>query len=114
MCYAFKVLASVINDALNGNWDKLASNAKKVAAEGTNISNNYKEGVKWQQKQQSNRDAANKRKSDLQKLDDDFKSKERQGRVTARIEQFISRKRLNLKLTRPRKRSRRLCNKGSR
>lgn len=80
----FKVLASVISDALSGNWDKLAGNAKKIAAEGANISNNYKEGYKWQQKQQNNRDAANKRKSDLQKLDDDFKSKERQGRVTAK------------------------------
>ena len=80
----FKVLASVISDALNGNWDKLAGNAKKIAAEGANIKNNYKEGYKWQEKQQNNRDAANKRKSDLQKLDDDFKSKERQGRVTAK------------------------------
>lgn len=80
----FKVLASVINDALSGNWDNLAGNAKKIAAEGANIKENYKEGVKWQQKQQNNRDAANKRKSDLQKLDDDFKSKERQGRVTAK------------------------------
>lgn len=80
----FKVLASVINDALSGNWGSLAGNAKKVAAEGINIKENYKEGVKWQQKQQNNRDAANKKKSDLQKLDDDFKSKERQGRVTAK------------------------------
>ena len=80
----FKVLASVINDALSGNWDNLAGNAKKIAAEGANIKENYKEGVKWQQKQQNNRDTANKRKSDLQKLDDDFKSKERQGRVTAK------------------------------
>ena len=80
----FKVLASVISDAVNGNWDKLAGNAKKIAAEGANIKDNYKEGYKWQQKQQQNRDAANKRKSDLQKLDDDFKSKERQGRVTAK------------------------------
>lgn len=80
----FKVLASVINDALSGNWGSLANNAKKVAAEGINIKENYKEGVKWQQKQQNNRDAANKKKSDLQKLDDDFKSKERQGRVTAK------------------------------
>ena len=80
----FKVLASVINDALSGNWGSLADNAKKVAAEGINIKENYKEGVKWQQKQQNNRDAANKKKSDLQKLDDDFKSKERQGRVTAK------------------------------
>lgn len=80
----FKVLASVINDALSGNWGSLAGNAKKVAAEGINIKENYKEGVKWQQKQQNNRDAANKKKSDLQKLDEDFKSKERQGRVTAK------------------------------
>lgn len=80
----FKVLASVINDALSGNWGNLADNAKKVAAEGINIKENYKEGVKWQQKQQNNRDAANKKKSDLQKLDEDFKSKERQGRVTAK------------------------------
>lgn len=80
----FKVLASVINDALSGNWGSLADNAKKVAAEGINIKENYKEGVKWQQKQQNNRDAANKKKSDLQKLDEDFKSKERQGRVTAK------------------------------
>lgn len=80
----FKVLASVISDALNGNWDKLAGNAKKIAAEGANIKDNYKEGYKWQQKQQNNRDAANKRKSDLEKLDADFKSKERQGRVTAK------------------------------
>lgn len=80
----FKVLASVINDALSGNWGSLADNAKKVAAEGINIKENYKEGVKWQQKQQNNRDAANKKKSNLQQLDDDFKSKERQGRVTAK------------------------------
>ena len=80
----FKVLASVINDALSGNWGSLAGNAKKVAAEGINIKENYKEGVKWQQKQQNNRDAANKKKSNLQQLDDDFKSKERQGRVTAK------------------------------
>lgn len=80
----FKVLASVISDALSGNWDKLAGNAKKIAAEGANIKDNYKEGYKWQQKQQNNRDAANKKASDLQKLDDDFKSKERQGRVTAK------------------------------
>ena len=45
----FKVLASVINDALSGNWDNLAGNAKKIAAEGANIKENYKEGVKWQQ-----------------------------------------------------------------
>jgi len=80
----FKVLASVISDALSGNWDKLAGNARKIAAEGANIKDNYKEGYKWQQKQQNNRDAANKRKSDLEKLDADFKSKERQGRVTAK------------------------------
>lgn len=80
----FKVLASVINDALSGNWGSLTDNAKKVAAEGINIKENYKEGVKWQQKQQNNRDAANKKKSNLQQLDDDFKSKERQGRVTAK------------------------------
>ena len=80
----FKVLASVIKDALSGNWDKLAGNAKRIAAEGANISNNYKEGYKWQQKQQNNRDAVNKRKSDLAKLDEDFKRKERQGRVTAK------------------------------
>lgn len=80
----FKVLASVISDALSGNWGSLAGNAKKVAAEGINIKENYKEGVKWQQKQQNNRDAANKKKSNLQKLDEDFKSKERQGRVTAK------------------------------
>ena len=48
----FKVLASVISDAVNGNWDKLAGNAKKIAAEGANIKDNYKEGYKWQQKQQ--------------------------------------------------------------
>lgn len=80
----FKVLASVINDALSGNWGNLASNAKKVAAEGINIKDNYKEGVKWQKKEQAGRDAANKRKSDLAKLDEDFKRKERQGRVTAK------------------------------
>lgn len=80
----FKVLASVINDALSGNWGSLAGNAKKVAAEGINIKENYKEGVKWQKKEQAGRDAANKKKADLQKLDDDFKSKERQGRVTAK------------------------------
>lgn len=80
----FKVLASVINDALSGNWGSLADNAKKVAAEGINIKENYKEGVKWQKKEQAGRDAANKKKADLQKLDDDFKSKERQGRVTAK------------------------------
>jgi len=80
----FKVLASVINDALSGNWGSLASNAKKVAAEGINIKDNYKEGVKWQKKEQAGRDAANKRKSDLAKLDEDFKRKERQGRVTAK------------------------------
>lgn len=92
----FKVLASVISDALNGNWDKLAGNAKKIAAEGANIKNNYKEGYKWQQKQQNNRDAANKRKSDLQKLDDDFKSKERQGRVTAKDRLVYFQKRAKL------------------
>lgn len=80
----FKVLASVINDALSGNWGNLASNAKKVAAEGINIKDNYKEGVKWQKKEQAGRNAANKRKSDLAKLDEDFKRKERQGRVTAK------------------------------
>lgn len=80
----FKVLASVISDALNGNWDKLAGNAKKIAAEGANIKDNYKEGVKWQKKEQAGRDAANKRKAELKKLDEDFKSKERQGRVTAK------------------------------
>lgn len=92
----FKVLASVISDALNGNWDKLAANAKKIAAEGANIKDNYKEGYKWQQKQQNNRDAANKRKSDLQKLDDDFKSKERQGRVTAKDRLVYFQKRAKL------------------
>ena len=92
----FKVLASVISDALSGNWDKLAGNAKKIAAEGANIKNNYKEGVKWQEKQQNNRDAANKRKSDLQKLDDDFKSKERQGRVTAKDRLVYFQKRAKL------------------
>lgn len=80
----FKVLASVINDALSGNWGNLASNAKKVAAEGINIKDNYKEGVKWQKKQQNNRNAENKRKNELAKLDEDFKRKERQGRVTAK------------------------------
>lgn len=80
----FKVLASVINDALSGNWDNLATNAKKIAAEGANIKENYKEGVKWQKKEQNNRDAANKRKADLAKIDEDFKRKERQGRVTAK------------------------------
>ena len=80
----FKVLASVISDALNGNWDKLAGNARKIAAEGINIKDNYREGVKWQKKEQAGRDAANKRKSDLAKLDEDFKRKERQGRVTAK------------------------------
>lgn len=80
----FKVLASVINDALSGNWGNLASNAKKVAAEGINIKENYKEGVKWQQKQQNNRNAENKRKNELAKLDEDFKRKERQGRATAK------------------------------
>lgn len=80
----FKVLASVINDALSGNWGSLADNAKKVAAEGINIKENYKEGVKWQKKEQAGRDAANKRKSDLAELDENFKSKERQGRVTAK------------------------------
>lgn len=92
----FKVLASVINDALSGNWGSLAGNAKKVAAEGINIKENYKEGVKWQQKQQNNRDAANKKKSDLQKLDDDFKSKERQGRVTAKDRAAYFQKRAKL------------------
>lgn len=92
----FKVLASVINDALSGNWGSLAGNAKKVAAEGINIKENYKEGVKWQQKQQNNRDAANKKKSDLQKLDDDFKSKERQGRVTAKDKLVYFQKRAKL------------------
>lgn len=92
----FKVLASVINDALSGNWGSLADNAKKVAAEGINIKENYKEGVKWQQKQQNNRDAANKKKSDLQKLDDDFKSKERQGRVTAKDKLVYFQKRAKL------------------
>lgn len=92
----FKVLASVINDALSGNWGSLAGNAKKVAAEGINIKENYKEGVKWQQKQQNNRDAANKKKSDLQKLDDDFKSKERQGRVTAKDKLAYCQKRAKL------------------
>lgn len=92
----FKVLASVISDAVNGNWDKLAGNAKKIAAEGANIKDNYKEGYKWQQKQQQNRDAANKRKSDLQKLDDDFKSKERQGRVTAKDRLVYFQKRAKL------------------
>lgn len=82
----FKVLASVINDALSGNWGNLASNAKKVAAEGINIKENYKEGVKWQQKQQNNRNAENKRKQELAKLDEDFKRKKRQGRVTAKDE----------------------------
>lgn len=80
----FKVLASVINDALSGNWGNLASNAKKVAAEGINIKDNYKEGVKWQKKEQNNRDIANKKKSDLAKLDENFKRKERQGRVSAK------------------------------
>ena len=80
----FKVLASVINDALSGNWGSLAGNAKKVAAEGINIKENYKEGVKWQKKEQAGRDAANKRKSDLAELDENFKSRERQGRVTAK------------------------------
>lgn len=80
----FKVLASVINDALSGNWGSLAGNARKVAAEGISIKDNYKEGVKWQKKEQAGRDAANKRKSDLAKLDEDFKRKERQGRVTAK------------------------------
>ena len=92
----FKVLASVINDALSGNWGSLAGNAKKVAAEGINIKENYKEGVKWQQKQQNNRDAANKKKADLQKLDDDFKSKERQGRVTAKDKLAYFQKRAKL------------------
>lgn len=92
----FKVLASVISDALNGNWDKLADNAKKVAAEGANIRDNYKEGYKWQQKQQNIRDTANKRKSDLEKLDDDFKSKERQGRVTAKDKLVYNQKRAKL------------------
>lgn len=92
----FKVLASVINDALSGNWGSLAGNAKKVAAEGINIKENYKEGVKWQQKQQNNRDAANKKKSDLQKLDEDFKSKERQGRVTAKDKLAYYQKRAKL------------------
>lgn len=80
----FKVLASVINDALSGNWGNLASNAKKVAAEGINIKENYKEGVKWQKKEQNNRNAENKRKNELAKLDEDYKRKERQGRVTAK------------------------------
>ena len=80
----FKVLASVINDALSGNWGNLASNAKKVAAEGINIKDNYKEGVKWQKKEQNNRNAENKRKNELAKLDEDFKRKERQGRATAK------------------------------
>ena len=92
----FKVLASVISDALSGNWDKLAGNAKKIAAEGINIKDNYKEGVKWQQKQQQNRDAANKRKSDLAKLDEDFKRKERQGRVTAKDRAAYFQKRAKL------------------
>jgi hypothetical protein len=92
----FKVLASVISDALSGNWGSLAGNAKKVAAEGINIKENYKEGVKWQQKQQNNRDAANKKKSDLQQLDDDFKSKERQGRVTAKDRLVYFQKRAKL------------------
>lgn len=92
----FKVLASVISDALNGNWGSLASNAKKVAAEGANIANNYKEGYKWQQKQQNLRDTANKKKSDLQKLDEDFKSKERQGRVTAKDRAVYFQKRAKL------------------
>lgn len=92
----FKVLASVINDALSGNWGSLAGNAKKVAAEGINIKENYKEGVKWQKKEQAGRDAANKRKSDLQKLDDDFKSKERQGRVTAKDKLVYFQKRAKL------------------
>lgn len=92
----FKVLASVINDALSGNWGSLAGNAKKVAAEGINIKENYKEGVKWQKKEQAGRDAANKRKSDLQKLDDDFKSKERQGRVTAKDKLAYYQKRAKL------------------
>lgn len=92
----FKVLASVISDALSGNWDKLAGNAKKIAAEGANIKNNYKEGVKWQKKEQQNRDAANKRKSDLAKLDEDFKRKERQGRVTAKDRAAYFQKRAKL------------------
>ena len=92
----FKVLASVINDALSGNWGSLASNAKKVAAEGINIKDNYKEGVKWQKKEQAGRDAANKRKLDLQKLDDDFKRKERQGRVTAKDKAVYYQKRAKL------------------
>ena len=92
----FKVLASVINDALSGNWDNLAGNAKKIAAEGANIKDNYKEGVKWQKKEQQNRDAANKRKSDLAKLDEDFKRKERQGRVTAKDRAAYFQKRAKL------------------
>ena len=40
--------------------------------------------VELAQKQQNNRNAENKRKSDLAKLDEDFKRKERQGRVTAK------------------------------
>ena len=92
----FKVLASVISDALSGNWDKLAGNARKIAAEGANIKDNYKEGYKWQQKQQQNRDAANKRKSDLAKLDEDFKRKERQGRVTAKDRAAYFQKRAKL------------------
>lgn len=92
----FKVLASVINDALSGNWGSLAGNAKKVAAEGINIKENYKEGVKWQKKEQAGRDAANKRKSDLAELDDDFKSKERQGRVTAKDKLVYFQKRAKL------------------
>ena len=92
----FKVLASVINDALSGNWGNLASNAKKVAAEGINIKDNYKEGVKWQKKEQAGRDAANKRKSDLAKLDEDFKRKERQGRVTAKDKAAYNQQRAKL------------------
>lgn len=92
----FKVLASVINDALSGNWGSLAGNAKKVAAEGINIKENYKEGVKWQKKEQAGRDAANKRKSDLAELDENFKSRERQGRVTAKDRAVYFQKRAKL------------------
>ena len=92
----FKVLASVINDALSGNWGSLAANAKKVAAEGINIKENYKEGVKWQKKEQAGRDAANKRKSDLAELDENFKSRERQGRVTAKDRAVYFQKRAKL------------------
>ena len=92
----FKVLASVINDALSGNWGSIAGNAKKVAAEGINIKENYKEGVKWQKKEQAGRDAANKRKSDLAELDENFKSRERQGRVTAKDRAVYFQKRAKL------------------